>query len=893
MGRRYCPRPWGDLFFTDAAEVNSANQKVANSHLNELLVNTAKNSGFGGATTGFAAAPTVLETLTDATPGNYDDVIVSLYINSNSTAADPTAGTVYFGTADSGIYALPNTKGVVNTAGLYAISNQGADLLMQDAYGNFFFVGYDGATSSDALGFISVGGPTFAGVNTTANMLIADSSETCTPTLTIAFSNTEFTAVQGTCSSSSLGSFSFVPLTVTYSPATGVSPNGDLTVTDTTSSASTTLASKGSIITGIEQQVWGPAFTGGGVFGSDSSGGSSGAINSKGVVVMGTSYGNGIQEFTAGGTVVTNLGTSTTLPTGVSVSGAGGMAIDSQNYLYASNEYGNTILKFPMNADGTYGTSAFTTTKGLPTCKGDGVAPDNAGVCQIVAGGSASIFGIASLTFDSSGNLIIASDDTNASSTATNPWSLLQCGPTCLYGASPTAPVVLYAEPLPTAAQDGNYFGSVAADSAGNLFFTNSLIDALGSNYSDSSGVYELPVSTGAGYGGVTTGYAAAPTQLVSFTPSCAKSPCSYNNEIDAVAVVKGNVYFADQYTGIYWIGTSPGTLNPGSPIAVATPGAKMIVPDGQGNFYYAGYNNTNGSDTIGYDVIGSAAITTQASVGKPSSVSNVYAFDNFGCDTSPALSFSFTDTQFTATAGGCGDMALGGGSSFPVTLTFSPNAQASGTVTETMTVTDTVNGGTGTGKVSALASTAQPITGFSGITSPVAFGGGPYTLSATGGASGNPLVFSVDSASTATASTSGTNGTTLTITGVGNLLIDVNQAGGVVSSVNYSPGLPAGAHHGNPGHPDHHLAHIAHVDGIRRIDYPAYSHWRRFRESGRLHGRHLKHRYSNPGQRQANCDRSGQHRSRSQPDGQCQLCGCQAGAGDHRRHRSPADDHH
>jgi hypothetical protein len=56
---------------------------------------------------------------------------------------------------------------------------------------------------------------------------------------------------------------------------------------------------------------------------------------------------------------------------------------------------------------------------------------------------------------------------------------------------------------------------------------------------------------------------------------------------------------------------------------------------------------------------------------------------------------------------------------------------------------------------------------------------GGSATLSATGGASGNPVVFTVDSTSGAgVCNVSGTDGTTVNYTGVGSCVIDADQAG-------------------------------------------------------------------------------------------------------------------
>ncbi|KAA6462090.1 hypothetical protein DYQ86_10755 [Acidobacteria bacterium AB60] len=62
---------------------------------------------------------------------------------------------------------------------------------------------------------------------------------------------------------------------------------------------------------------------------------------------------------------------------------------------------------------------------------------------------------------------------------------------------------------------------------------------------------------------------------------------------------------------------------------------------------------------------------------------------------------------------------------------------------------------------------------------SPITYGSAPVILSATGGASGNPVTFSLDLASTKGAAV--LNGNKLTITGAGSVVIDANQAAGGV----------------------------------------------------------------------------------------------------------------
>ena len=71
------------------------------------------------------------------------------------------------------------------------------------------------------------------------------------------------------------------------------------------------------------------------------------------------------------------------------------------------------------------------------------------------------------------------------------------------------------------------------------------------------------------------------------------------------------------------------------------------------------------------------------------------------------------------------------------------------------------------------------------GALSPKLLGDPPFVVSATGGASGNPVTFSAGPSSICTSG--GTNGTTITITGVGTCTVTANQAG----NSNYSAAGP------------------------------------------------------------------------------------------------------
>ena len=68
--------------------------------------------------------------------------------------------------------------------------------------------------------------------------------------------------------------------------------------------------------------------------------------------------------------------------------------------------------------------------------------------------------------------------------------------------------------------------------------------------------------------------------------------------------------------------------------------------------------------------------------------------------------------------------------------------------------------------------------------TTPVVYGVSPITLTATGGASGNPVTFTYVSGP---GSLSGTNGSVLTVTGVGTIQVQACQAGSTPPNANYS----------------------------------------------------------------------------------------------------------
>ena len=134
---------------------------------------------------------------------------------------------------------------------------------------------------------------------------------------------------------------------------------------------------------------------------------------------------------------------------------------------------------------------------------------------------------------------------------------------------------------------------------------------------------------------------------------------------------------------------------------------------------------------------------------------------------------------------------ATGGGSGNPVTFTIDPSSTNSACSISGSLVTFGQPGNcvidaneAGNDKYQPAPQAQQTITvkaaqSISFPAQPTGWVGTPAALSATGGGSGNPVVFSVDPASeTGVCNVSGTNGTTVNYSAPGTCVIDANQAG-------------------------------------------------------------------------------------------------------------------
>ena len=222
----------GNLFFTDSSLSTAAANESTVSNLKELVYTVG---------TGYAATPTVLETLTPASPGQYDDELDGVAVGPNNT--------VYFTAQYDGVFALPNTGGAINTSKVYGVSSQGAKTMALDATGDVFVV--SNVSGDDTLLEITPGNVTATATavgtpSTATNVVTMLNAISCGSTPTITYTaavggtpTTAYSAAATTCSSQTFGSGSYFPTSVTFNPTVVGVLTAALTATDSNSDAGT------------------------------------------------------------------------------------------------------------------------------------------------------------------------------------------------------------------------------------------------------------------------------------------------------------------------------------------------------------------------------------------------------------------------------------------------------------------------------------------------------------------------------------------------------------------------------------------------------------------------------------------------------------------------------
>lgn len=205
--------PWGDVFFADSLldVTNASNGYSYQSSAKELVYS-------GGA---YSSTPTTLYTLKNSSPGNYDDQLDGIAVDSN--------GTVYYATQYDGIFAFANNKGTVTTTTTYVMSNQGAKILATNGHGNFYVVTYSGGDTAMLVGVNLLTLPASSvGSSSTATATTILNDEGCSSSPVVNFSvlegttsTTEFAAATtGSCSTLN-GSAASYKTNLTFTPAYG------------------------------------------------------------------------------------------------------------------------------------------------------------------------------------------------------------------------------------------------------------------------------------------------------------------------------------------------------------------------------------------------------------------------------------------------------------------------------------------------------------------------------------------------------------------------------------------------------------------------------------------------------------------------------------------------
>jgi sugar lactone lactonase YvrE len=434
----------------------------------------------------------------------------------------------------------------------------------------------------------------------------------------------------------------------------------------------------------VSQANWLSTLQGGGALSGDNPAGGSFAVNSKGDVLLSTTYGGKLLLVNGQTGAVTTLSSA--------INGPGPVLVDSSDNLYVAQLYAPYILKVPY-VNGAYVPITITGSEGdtnPAACTGKDTT-----LCTFAVGLQTKAngwwFGVASMAFDASGDLFV---NTVYSSGSNNIW---ECNAKCEFPASGSygAPALLYT--------DTNYIGSLALDPWGNLFYTETVYSAGSTSEALSSSVNELAYTSGA--------YAAKPTVITTYTDA---SPYAYDDNLDALtADASGNLYYSTSFDGVYVLPNNKGVLNTAGVYTVTNQGAKLLALDASNNIYLVSYSSALGSggDTLARISLNSVAASASP-VGTVATTTVGVALNDASCTTEPngvvtgpTVAFAASENgaatkEFTgATTGGC--TAQPGGASYSVTLTFKP--VYAGERSAALTVTDKSSGSSAVATVTGV----------------------------------------------------------------------------------------------------------------------------------------------------------------------------------------------
>ena len=648
-------------------------------------------------------------------------------------------GTVYLTVNDDGIFAFPNTQsGGPNPNAMYMLSTTGGKGVALDSKGNLYVIPYNNTLGNDVVSFVPVEAFPLAQSRSAQPRLRHRPRSSIAPPIAprlprwrfsvaeSGVSTPEFTAAAGSSCSTTFSGSNGVFSAGTFAAATGAS------VSLTGNFTPAIVGERNALLT-IK----------------DSANSASGTSALTGV-------GQGILANLDPG-VWTSYTSGFTKPYSVSVDGAGDMAVaDSGGGVYwipAGSASGTKpTLITASSTIGEPGASAF----------------DAAGNLYIADFKNNDIVEFAAPVTASSASAIVVSSTAAFDGTALSSPSGLAFGPdgTLYISDLANSRVVSW---NPNTGQSAvvitglSFPWGVAADSSNNIYVANT----GGGNLVENSG----GIITESAVTGVTAPWGVAVDPSGSLVVS---------DEASGNMVWVPNVSGVLDYTGGIVI-----EKNPDSALAIALDSnGNLYTPDGTGAAVYA-INRSAAAVNFGTVQNGISSATEDIYVEVTGNEPATFATPAFAAPSN--ADFTLTSTVAPkCTGGGAGNP----GQYCILQSVFTPAVgTTAGTVTGTSTLSSNASNASSapislSGTATASAILPQTITGFTPPSSIEA--GQQIVLSATGGASGNPVIFSIDPSSACFACAT-ISGSTLTAVSAGSVKVDANQASGTANGNQYA----------------------------------------------------------------------------------------------------------